>query len=135
MVKVDPSLWTVLCVVGMILLAAGTCSVMFIVQPETVVSAVFIIAGIILILIASVFISLDGRDLRKEDAEYRRFEAIRDEARLVPDDLDESYMIDYTAADPNSGISFRRNAPSDEIQRQEENSVEHSEEDIVIRYS
>jgi len=117
----------------MILLAVGACTIMFIVHPETLVSSIFIFAGIVLIVTASVFISLDGRELRKEDAEYRRFETIRDEARLVPNDLDEGYIIDYTATDPNIGISFRRNPPPEEIQRSEE-IEEHSEEDVVIKY-
>ena len=135
MVKVDQSLWTVLCIVGMILLAAGALTVMLIVRPETAVSVAFIIAGMILIVISSIFISIDGRNLRKEDAEFRRFEAIRDEARLVPDDLDEGYMIDYTAADPDSGISFRRNTPPEQVQRDVDINAEHSEDDIVIVYS
>ena len=132
MVNVDSSLWTVLNVVGMILLAAGALSIMLVMQPQTDISAAYIAAGAVLITISSLFISLDGRKLRKEDEEYRRFEKIRDDARMVPNDLKEGYLIDYSAANPDDAISYRNNGPE---QTHEEISEDQSDDDVLIIYS
>ena len=129
MVNVDSSVWMVMNVVGMILLAAGALSIMLIVRPETSVSGTYMAVGILLIVVSAVFISLEGRRLRKEDEEYRRFEKIRDDARLVPDDLREGYLIDYTAEGPDSGISYRSNEPEKHL---EEAFEESSDEDVLI---
>jgi len=130
--SIDPSLWTVLNIVGMILLVAGALTVMLVVHPETFVSALYMAVGIVLIVVSSILTSLDGRKLRKEDEEYRRFERIRDQARLVPDDLREGYMIDYSTEDPDNGISYRSNEPE---QHNEENFEECADEDVLIIHS
>jgi len=122
MVRVDASLWTVLNVAGMILLAAGALTVIFAKYPNPTVSAMFMVAGIIFIVVSAVFVSSDGRKLRKEDEEFRRFEKIRDDARLIPNDLKEGYLIDYTA-DPENAISYKDNEPE---QVHEERCEEHS---------
>ncbi|MCL2296360.1 MAG: hypothetical protein FWC29_04685 [Methanomassiliicoccaceae archaeon] len=133
MVKVDPSLWMVLNVVGMALLVVGALSIMLITPPESTISAVFMAAGIILIVVSAVFVGIDGHKLRKEDEEFRRFEAIRDEARRVPDDLKEGYVIDYTAEDPDKAISYRSNKP--ELHRDEFSDDNYDDSDVVIIYS
>jgi len=106
MLRVDQFLWTVLEVVGMVLLAAGALTIMLFTPPQVSIATVYIAVGIAVIVIASVFIGLDGRRLRKEDHEFRRFEEIRDEARNVPNDLKEGYFIDYTAEEPSGAISY-----------------------------
>ena len=132
MVKVDASLWTVLIVVGMILLAAGALTVMLVPHPEVSASAIFMVAGIAFIVISAVFINIDGRKLRKDDEEFRRFEKIRDEVRYVPDNLEEGYLIDYTASEIDGSISYRNN---EREQIYEEYPEESSDDDVVIIYS
>jgi len=63
MVNVDSSLWTVLNIVGMALLAAGALSIMLVKHPQTDISVAYLAAGVILIIVSSIFISLDGRKL------------------------------------------------------------------------
>jgi len=109
MVKVNGFVWTVLEIMGMVLLAAGALSLIFAHSLNTTIQIVYIMAGIALIIVSSAFIQLEGSKLRKEDKEYRRFEKIRDEARAVPNDLDEGYIIDYTA-DPERAVSYRSNS-------------------------
>ncbi|AIZ56070.1 hypothetical protein Mpt1_c01690 [Candidatus Methanoplasma termitum] len=116
MAKVDKRIWVILDVIGMILLAVGALRIMTMFpQPKDAVP--LIIIGIALIVVASVFIFLMGRELRIEDAEFRRFEDIRDSARMVPNDLDEGYVIDYTA-DPDDAIfyMYNRTDPGDDDQ-------------------
>lgn len=93
----------------MVLLAAGALAIMLVTPPKVSVSTVYIAVGIAIIIISSAFIALDGRKLRKEDTEFRRFERIRDEARHVPNDLKEGYLIDYTAEEPDGAISYVSN--------------------------
>jgi len=131
MVRVDASLWTVLSVVGMILLVAGALTVMFVRPPDMTISKIFMAVGIVFIIVSAVFISIDGWKLRKEDREFRRFEKIRDDAALVPNDLKDGYLIDYTA-DPDDAISYTSNEPEPV---HEEYCGDRSEDDIRIIYS
>ena len=107
MVKVNGQIWALLDVLGMVLLAAGAFMIMTMFPfPETAKALIAI--GIVFIVVASAFILLEGRRLRIEDNEFRRFEEIRDSARMVPNDLDEGYLIDYTA-DPEDAIFYMYN--------------------------
>jgi hypothetical protein len=112
MAKVDRRIWAILDIIGMILLAVGALTIMMSFPIPEYAEAVMLV-GIILIVVASVFIFLIGRELRKEDMEFRRFEGIRDSARMVPNDLDEGYVIDYTA-DPDDAIFYMHNKTNPE---------------------
>lgn len=104
MVKVNRRLWAFFDILGMVLMGFGAflITTMF---PFPDVAPVFLAAGIMLIVAASSLIFLEGRKLSAEDKEFRRFEEIRDSARMVPNDLDECYLIDYTA-EPEDAIFF-----------------------------
>jgi len=108
MVKVDGPLWAILDVLGMVLLAAGAIFVMQTTSPDLSASMALIAAGIVLIVVSSVFIGISGRRFRKEYEEFERFDEIRTGALQVPDDLEEGYLIDYTG-EPDNAIRYRDN--------------------------
>ncbi|MCL2317436.1 MAG: hypothetical protein FWC44_00055 [Methanomassiliicoccaceae archaeon] len=102
MVSVYKHRWAILDVVGMVLLAIGAYHIMTqFPYPKT--AEVVLIAGLGLIIVSSIFIYLDGRDLRKEDMKLREFEEVRAVAREVPNDLRDGYLIDLTA-DPENVV-------------------------------
>jgi hypothetical protein len=110
MVKADRSVWTALDIVGMMILIAGALGVIGYLTLSQMVSEILIAVGIALIIISSIFIHNEGRKLRKEYEEYERFDEIRNDARSVPNDLNEGYMIDYTE-EPSRAISYKNNEP------------------------
>jgi hypothetical protein len=130
MVRLHGSVWTVLMIFGMILLAAGAFSVIFILNPDVTMSAVYMVAGIALILVSSAFIHLDGSKLRKKDEDFWRFDEIRTEARKVPNNLKEGYMIDYNAPEPGKAVSFSTKG----TEKSAENSDEKPDEDVLVIY-
>jgi len=133
MVKVDSSLWMILNVAGIFLLAAGALTIMFVSPPKPSVSMVYIAVGITLIVATALLVGVEGYKLRKEDEEFRRFEEIRDEARMVPNDLRDGYLIDYTAANTKKAISYTDNET--ETCNDAEYFDDHSDDDVVIIYS
>ena len=107
MVKAYRHQWALLDVLGMVLLAAG--AFVIVTQfPFPRIAEIVLVIGIIIIVVSSFFIFLEGRKLRKEDEKFRRFEKKRASARQVPNDLEEGYLIDYTA-DPDQVVSFKSN--------------------------
>ncbi len=66
------------------------------------------IIGMMMIAMSSLFIHLYGSKIRKQHNEFVRFDKVRSEARLVPNDLDEGYIIDYTA-DLENAIIYTKN--------------------------
>jgi hypothetical protein len=111
MVKIEKYAWTIMEILGIVLLAVGAFGVIDIVRLDQQISIGLMVLGIMLISISSGFIHLEGNELRKEDHEIRRFIKIRDEARLVPNDLKEGYLIDYTAEEPDTAVRYVRNRP------------------------
>jgi hypothetical protein len=107
MVDINGRVWAVLDILGMIILAVGAFGVMEMIGIDFQISIGLMVIGIILILISSAFIQIDGHLLRKEDEAYRRFEEIKNKARSVPNDLKEGYLIDYTA-EPDNAVSYGR---------------------------
>ncbi|MDR3074747.1 MAG: hypothetical protein LBU30_01750 [Candidatus Methanoplasma sp.] len=110
MVKVKGCVWAICDVAGIIPLVLGALGVISLIPLGLALSEVLLAIGIVLISVSSAFIALDGSRLKKEHREYERFDRIRENARLVPDDLEEGYMIDYTA-DPDCAISYNPNKP------------------------
>jgi hypothetical protein len=129
MVNINRYAWAIMEILGMVLLVFGAFGVMGLIGLGHQASIGLMVLGIMLILISSIFIQIEGHELRKEDDGYRRFEEVRDEARLVPDNLNEGYVIDYTA-EPGKAVSYRSNDPESV---QLENN-EHSDCDVRIIY-
>lgn len=115
MIAVRKETWALLDLLGIIILAAGA---FFLITADygksITIYAVIMAIGIVLIILSSFFIFMDGRRLRKEFKEFQRFDEIRTEARKVPDDLKTGYVIDYTAADPADAIDYTPDEIEDE---------------------
>ena len=129
--KVKGSVWAAADVIGMAILAVGALGYIDIFTLDSMASIALIVIGIIIIIISSVFIQLDGMRLRKEHDEFRRFEEIRNEARIVPNDLNEPYQIDYTA-EPSRAIIYKKNEPIKETRLA---AREEPEDEVLIIYS
>lgn len=121
--------WAMLDIVGMLILLVGVLGVIGIIPLGVNPSAAVMVVGIVMIVIASAFIQRQGKRLRKEHEEFIRFDEIRREARKVPNDLEEGYVIDYTA-EPSRAISYKNN----EVQEETfcTMSDEDEESDILI---
>jgi len=145
--------WAFLDVIGMALLSAGALGVIEIISLGQLTSEILMAVGIVLIVISSTFIQVEGtrlrkeqeefeksevqrsyelEALRKEQEEFERFEEIRNDARWVPNDLDEPYLIDYTA-EPSRAISYKNNVPKKETRLLEHD--ENSKNGILIIHS
>ncbi|MCL1810692.1 MAG: hypothetical protein FWG41_00500 [Methanomassiliicoccaceae archaeon] len=133
MIKVERYVWTILDIIGMVLLIVGVLGVIDILSIGTDTSIKVMAAGIVLIVVSSIFIQIEGMRLRREHDEFRRFDEIREKARLVPNDLDEGYLIDYTA-EPGSAIDYKENEPPNETEFAEQNE-DASDGDILIVYA
>jgi hypothetical protein len=134
MFKVKRWVWALLVIIGMILLAVGAFGVTGII-PLGIESEIMMAAGIIIMALSSAVIQLMGSKLKKEFKEFERFEQIRNDALLVPNNLKEGYVIDYTA-EPSRAICYRNNEPEpEEVQVKEEEEEDDSESDILIVYS
>ncbi|MDR0309897.1 MAG: hypothetical protein LBH88_03985 [Candidatus Methanoplasma sp.] len=120
-------MWALLDIIGMLLLAVGAFGVIGFISVPMLASQVLIAAGIIAIAVSALFIHLDGRELRKEHEEFMRFDEIRKDARLVPNDLDEGYIIDYTA-EPSRAISYRNNESEPETVQEDQDG------DVPLNY-
>jgi len=95
-------------ILGMALLAAGAIYIIKTVSPDMTVPVALMAAGIALIVASSTVIGVNGRRFKKEYEEFERFGEIRKEVQRVPDDLDEGYLIDYTA-EPEQAVRFKSN--------------------------
>ncbi|MDR2698474.1 MAG: hypothetical protein LBB30_02195 [Candidatus Methanoplasma sp.] len=131
MVKINRSVWTVADIVGMVLVAVGILGFIEVISVDQTLSEVLMAVGMVLIAISAVFIQIEGGRLRKEGEEYKRFDEIRTNARRVPNDLEESYQIDYTA-EPSRAIRYRNNSP--EESHTEMDFEEVSDDDVIILY-
>lgn len=131
MVKINGYVWVVLEILGMVMLTAGAFGIMDIIGLDMQASIGSMVLGIMLIIISSAFIQIEGHELRKEDKEFRRFDAVRNEARLVPNDLKEGYLIDYTA-EPCNAVSYRSSWPDE---TRAERDAAASDDDVLIVYS
>ena len=103
MVKINGYVWTVLIILGMIMLTVGAFGVFGFIVLDQEISIGLMVLGIMFIIISSIFIQIEGHMLRRKDSEFHKFEEVRDETRQVPNDLDEGYLIDYTA-EPGSAV-------------------------------
>ncbi len=130
MVKVSGAASVAMNLIGLILLAVGAFGIFFTSSHNLTIQIFYMAAGIILIIASSVLIQMEGSRLRKEDNEYRRFEEIKMEARRVPNDLKDGYLIDYTA-DPCNAVSYRSNEP----EPTQTDCGCRADEDVVIIYS
>ncbi|MDR1690627.1 MAG: hypothetical protein LBR42_02130 [Candidatus Methanoplasma sp.] len=126
MVKIKRPVWAVSDVIGMAVLTVGALGIIGIINLDQTLSAALIAIGIIVISVSSAFIQIDGMKLRKEHSEYQRFDEIKRDARLVPNDLKEGYLIDYTA-EPSRAISYKNKEPEPEA-----GDSEQTEEYVVF---
>jgi len=94
---IDERFWVLIDILGMILLTIGALSIMTSTTPSTTWQEFCLGLGIALIIIPSVAIAFQGHILRKEFDSFQRFDEARKEAHTVPDDLEDGYLIDYTA--------------------------------------
>lgn len=108
MITVKKEVWPLLDIVGLVILTIGALGIMEVISVGITLSSVILAIGIILIVTASIFIFLDGHNLRKEFKEFQRFDEIRKATREVPNDLDEGYGIDFTAS-PENAVTYTLN--------------------------
>jgi hypothetical protein len=102
--KIDSRFWPLLDILGMALLAAGALAIMFS-KTNNISAAWFCVgAGIALIIIASIAIAFQGHKLRGRFLRFQKFDNARTEAREVPNDLEDGYLIDYTAEPGNVAV-------------------------------
>jgi len=132
MIMVKRYVWAVLDIIGMVILAAGALGMVELISLGYQISKVLLAAGVVLIIISSAFIQLEGWRLRKKNNEFMRFDTIRNDARRVPNDLEEPYLIDYTA-EPSCAISYKNNGPKKETRLREHD--EDWENKFLIIYS
>ena len=89
--------WAILSVVGMILLAIGFVGYIDVIPTGELIAMIIFCLGIILVVLATIYIRLERRDVVKEIDEYDRGEAVRSVVAEVPNDLKGGYIIDLTA--------------------------------------
>ena len=132
MIIVKRYIWAILDIIGMVLLAVGALGVVELISLDYLMSKILIAVGIALIVISSIFIQVEGWRLRKENDEFQRFDEIRNDARRVPNDLVEPYLIDYTA-EPSCAICYKNNGPKKETRLREHD--EDWENKVLVIYS
>ncbi|MDR1404506.1 MAG: hypothetical protein LBJ20_02920 [Candidatus Methanoplasma sp.] len=114
MAKEKGYIWAILDAAGIVPLAVGTLGVISVIPIGLTASSVLLAAGIIIITVSSAFIALNSSRFRKEYRDFIRFDEIRTDARLVPNNLREGYVIDYTA-DADCAISYTANEPEPQM--------------------